>query len=130
MPQEAPSFGKPKEVVLALGIAWGLLIYSLARNLIAADSKEYVLTTIPFHSAVAFLIYKVSAGRDWARRLYCAYLGAVVAFASISLIRQTEMSLCDRASSTALAAFCGLVIYLLFHRVSNQWFKRIKPDAV
>jgi len=126
---------KPSQVVIAIRIMWGLLIAGALLVLLPAtaailasegvaplDLVPLVMIVVIF-GVLALLVRSVSTGRNWARLLYGAIAVVSILAVTLSMIRAPEFALIAGSLRVAVIAIYGLVLYLLFHPASSQWFK-------
>ena len=132
---------KPSQVVAAIRIMWamlavgGVMILIPAVVVVLAHGGISIFELAPLFIAVVIivllvlLIRAVSNGRNWARMLYGAM--AVIAILAIgaSFFSGQEMTLIAASLRIILIALYAVVMYLLFHPTSNQWFRSLNAAA-
>ncbi len=132
---------KPSQVVAAIRIMWvmlavgGVMILIPAAVVVLAHGGISIFELAPSFIAVVIivllvlLIRAVSNGRNWARMLYGAM--AVIAILAIgaSFFSGQEMTLIAASLRIILIALYAVVMYLLFHPTSNQWFRSLNAAA-
>ena len=127
---ENPQAGKPPSVVLAVRLLWGSLAFAALRLLLELPN----LAAAPTLTAVAggyvvglmiyaFLILKISAGRNWAR---IAFL--VLMVGDLLLSAPGMVAGFGRAPLFTSIAFAGVVLQLwglalLFMNPGRSWFR-------
>jgi hypothetical protein len=129
-----PQSGKPSSVVVAIYLLWGGIALGIVRllldpaALIASNKAMVIAGAFVFALALyAFLIVKISTGRNWAR---IALL--VLVLSDLVLSGPNIVSGFGRAPLGAIVALggsgvllCGLV--LLFIGPGRTWFSRRAP---
>ena len=129
-----PQAGKPPSVVLAVNLLWGGIALGLARLLLdpaaLVASNKAMVTAGAFVLALAiyaFLIFKISAGRNWARiTLLVLVLGDLVLSgpAVVSGFSRAPLAVILALGGSAVL-LCGLA--LLFIGPGKGWFSRPAP---
>jgi hypothetical protein len=127
-PQERPS-----QVVLAVKLAWAGIILGLSALALGWEyySSLGSTTSMVIGQAFGFLFavwvyYKIYHGRNWARILYLAMaLLGFLLFASGAVRAQMLAGpLISKISAILNTGITIAVIWLLFTRPGNAWFKR------
>jgi len=130
---------KPSQVVIAIRIMWamlavaGVMVVIPAAVLMLVHGGTSIFALAPSIVAVvlvallALLIRAVSRGRNWARLLYGALAVLVILAICASFFSGLELALVALLLRIALIALYVFVLCLLFHPISNKWFR--SPDA-
>jgi hypothetical protein len=130
---------KPSQVVIAIRVMWAMLavvgvMISIPAAVVAlVHGGASIFALAPLISAViliallAILIRAVSRGRNWARVLYGAFAVLAIMAICASFFSGLELAMVAVLLRIVLIALYVLVLYLLFHPTSNQWFR--SPDA-
>ena len=122
---------KPKEVEFAVNILCASLVlgvvlhfshYGLNTAALDAATRTLVIYT---WGLLAFFIWKIGAGRNWARITVCALVVLGIPFCLSLLIAPLDHFI--EVVQTVLQLFA---VYLLFTPPSNAWFKGSAPPAV
>jgi len=126
---------KPSQVVIAIRVMWtmlaiaGVMIVIPAAVVMLVHGGTSIFALVPSISAVvliallALLIRAVSRGRNWARLLYGALAVLAILAICASFFSGLKLALVAVPLRIALIAVYVLVLYLLFHPNSNQWFR-------
>lgn len=129
-----PQAGKPPSVVLAVNLLWGGLALGLLRVLLESPTliatPKMMVTGGGFLLAVAiyaFLIVKISSGRNWARIIFL-----VLTLADLILSGPGIVSGFGRAPLGATVSLGGSVLQviglvLLFMSPGKSWFGKGAP---
>jgi len=126
---------KPSQVVIAIRVMWtmlaiaGVMIVIPAAVVMLVHGGTSIFALVPSISAVvliallALLIRAVSRGRNWARLLYGALAVLAILAVCASFFSGLKLALVAVPLRIVLIAAYVLVLYLLFHPTSNQWFR-------
>jgi hypothetical protein len=125
-----PAAQKPQSVATAINLLWASLVVGLVNVLmdfssLSAAAPAAFTSFICFTFAlIAFLIFKISSGRNWARITF------LVMFI-IGVLPTVPIVLGEFSRSAVLGALSvahiGLQVYalfLLFTRPSSTWFRK------
>jgi hypothetical protein len=130
---------KPSQVVIAIRIMWTMLAVAGVMIVIPAAVVMLVhggtsifalapsIVVVVLIALLALLIRAVSRGRNWARLLYGAVAVSAILAICASLFSGLELALVALLLRIVLIALYLVVLYLLFHPTSNQWFR--SPNA-
>ncbi len=130
---------KPSRVVNAVRIMWMLLIALFMRIISVAiqasvdfTANELIQTLgiLVLIILLALLTRAVSSGRNWARFVYAVIAVSVILLGSYTLFSATEFDLTLGLIRVIIVAALLLVLYLLFHPTSNEWFSERSPDGM
>jgi len=126
---------KPSQVVIAIRVMWtmlaiaGVMIVIPAAVVMLVHGGTSIFALVPSISAVvliallALLIRAVSRGRNWARLLYGALAVLAILAICASFFSGLKLALVAVPLRIVLIAVYVLVLCLLFHPTSNQWFR-------
>jgi hypothetical protein len=123
---------KPKNITLAVNLSWASIaigFISLFFNPAAAAGLGSLIPSVIAFALVAFLVIKLSAGRNWARitLLVLFVLGMLMEVFALSTIFQISALL--GILSLAQAALQAYVLYLVFTKPGSDWFTQNKAAA-
>lgn len=131
---ENPQAAKPPSVVLGVNLLWGALALGVLRLLLESGTlfatPKLMMIAGSFALALAlyaFLIVKISAGRNWARITFL-----VLALTDLVLSGPGMVSALGRAPLGAIVALAGSGLQLgglavLFIGPGKSWFGRSAP---
>lgn len=129
---------KPSQVVNAIRIMWILLIALFLRILgIAIMASKHLTVTeltqtfgiLVTIGLLALLIRAVSLNRNWARFVYAVIAVIVILLGGFAQFSAPEFDLTLVFIRVIIIAALLLVLYLLFHPTSNQWFRNSNVSA-
>ena len=126
---------RPKDVEQACTFFWGSLVFSglaLYHDLKIAGqfpNAGHVVSIAVTYSFLSFLIFKVAAGRNWARYTSLAITILWLPFGTLTVINDF-----DRNAVLSLLGVAAIVVqimglWLIFTRPGNDWFKRKESIA-
>jgi hypothetical protein len=129
-----PAAQKPQPVVTAVNLLWASLAVGLVKmlmdfsNLSAVAPAAFTNFILIFTFAlIGFLIFKISAGRNWARFTFLVMF--IIGTLPILPIVMGEFSRSAVVGALSLAQI-GLQVYallLLFTRPGSSWFRKVVP---
>lgn len=131
---------KPPQVVIAIRVMWAMLAVFGAMIVVPAAVVTLVhggtsifalipsLLAVVLIALLGLLIRAVSRGRNWARILYGALAVLAVLAICVSFFGGSKFAMAGVLLRIVLIALYSTVLYLLFHPISNQWFR--SPNAV
>ena len=124
---------RPKETTLAVQFLYGSLAIGLLRAVFGLSQRTsgapLILAALIVVSVFAlgfFVVWKISAGRNWARIILLVLVLINLPFAVLANISELKRSVLSGAFSILIEAILWLGTYLLFTRNSNLWFRRRK----
>ena len=124
---------RPKETTLAIQFLYASLGIGLLRaefGLIQRTSGAALilasLIVASFFALGFFMVWKISAGRNWARIILLILVLINLPFAVLANISELKQSLLSGTLSLIIEAILWVGTYLLFTRNSNLWFRRRK----
>jgi hypothetical protein len=130
---------KPSQVVIAIRVMWAMLavvgvmiaipavVVALVHGGTSIFALASLISAVILIALLAILIRAVSRGRNWARVLYGALAVLAIMAICASFFSGLELAMVAVLLRIVLIALYVLVLYLLFHPTSNQWFR--SPDA-
>ena len=124
---------RPKETTSAIQFLYASLAIGLMRAVFLltqrASGAALILTALIVISVFAlgfFLVWKISAGRNWARILLLALVLINLPFAVLANVSELKRSVLSGAFSILIEVILWIGTYLLFTRNSNLWFRSRK----
>ena len=122
---------RPKETTLAVLFLYGSLAIGLLRAVFGLTQRTsgapLILAALIVVSVFAlgfFVVWKISAGRNWARILLLVLVLINLPFAVLGNISELKRSVLSGAFSILIEVILWIGTYLLFTRNSNLWFRR------
>ena len=106
-------------VSLAVGLVKMLMYFSNLSGMAAAAFTSFIL--IFTFALIAFLIFKISAGRNWARITF------LVMFIIGVLLGEFSRSAVVGALSAAQIGLQVYALFLLFTQPGSSWFRKVVP---
>jgi hypothetical protein len=127
------NIARPKETTLAIQLLYASLAIGLIRAVLGLTQRTsgaaLVLAALIVISVFAlgfFLVWKVSAGRKWARIIMLVLVLINLPFAVLANISELKRSVWSGALSILIEVILWIGTYLLFTRNSNHWFRSRK----
>jgi len=127
------SITRPKETTSAIQFLYASLAIGLIRAILGLTQRTsgaaLVLAALIVVSVFAlgfFLIWKISAGRNWARIILLLLVLINLPFAVLANISELKRSMLSGALSIFIEVILWIGTYLLFTRNSNLWFRSSK----
>ena len=127
------NIARPKETTLAIQLLYASLAIGLIRAVFGLTQRTsgaaLVLTALIVISVFAlgfFLIWKISAGRNWARIILLVLVLINLPFAVLANISELKRVVWSGALSILIEVILWIGTYLLFTRNSNHWFRSRK----
>lgn len=127
-----PAAQKPQSVVTAINLLWASLAVGLVKmlidfsNLSALAPAAFTNFILVFTFALlGFLIFKISAGRNWARITFLVMFIIGVLPALPIVLDEFSRSAVVGALSVAQTGLQVYALYLLFTQPSSGWFRKV-----
>ena len=127
------SVARPKETTSAIqflyvSLAIGLIraVFSLTQRTSGAALILAALIVISVFALGFFLIWKISAGRKWARIILLVLVLINLPFAVLANISELKRNVLSGVFSILIEVILWIGTYLLFTRNSNLWFRSRK----
>jgi hypothetical protein len=127
------NLARPKETTSAIQLLYASLAIGLIRAVFGLTQRTsgaaLVLTALIVISVFAlgfFLIWKISAGRNWARIILLVLVLINLPFAVLANISELKRVVWSGALSILIEVILWIGTYLLFTRDSNHWFQSRK----
>ena len=124
---------RPKETTSAIQLLYASLAIGLIRAVFGLTQRTsgaaLILAALIVISVFAlgfFLIWKISAGRKWARILLLVLVLINLPFAVLANISELKRSVLSGALSILIEGILWIGTYLLFTKNSNLWFRSRK----
>jgi hypothetical protein len=124
---------RPKETTSAIqflyaSLAIGLIraVFGLTQRASGAALILAALIVISFFVLGFFLVWKISAGRNWARITLLVLVLINLPFAVMANVSELKRSVLSGAFSFLIEVILWIGTYLLFTRNSNLWFRSRK----
>jgi len=123
---------RPKEATLAVKLLFASLGIGLLRGLSGLMLKPSgamivaALIVIAIFALGFFLVWKISAGRNWARIILLVLVVINLPFALLANLAELKRSVLSGALSIIIEVLIWIGTYLLFTKNSNLWFKNRK----
>jgi|SRR6185437_159743 len=124
---------RPKDTTLALQFLYASLAIGLIRAVFGLTQRTsgapLILAALIVMSVFAlgfFLVWKISAGSNWARIILLVLVLINLPFAVLGNISELKRSVSSGAFSILIEAILWIGTYLLFTKNSNLWFRRGK----
>jgi hypothetical protein len=132
-PIEPTGVARPKEATLAVQFLYASLTIGLIRAVFGLTQRTsgaaLILAALIVVSVFAlgfFLVWKISARRNWARIILLVLVLINLPFAVLGNISEFKRSVLSGALSIFIEVILWIGTYLLFTRNSNLWFRRGK----
>lgn len=125
---------KPQPVVTAVNLLWVSLAVGLVKMLMdfsnlsgmaAAAFTNFIL--IFTFALIAFLIFKISAGRNWARITFLVMFIIGVLPTLPIVLGEFSRSAVVGALSVAQIGLQVYALFLLFTQPGSSWFRKVVP---
>ncbi len=125
---------KPQPVVIAVNLLWASLVVGLVKmlmdfsNLSAVAPAAFTNFTLIFTFAlIGFLIFKISAGKNWARItfLFLFVIGVLPVLPFV--VGEFSRSAVFGALSVAQIGLQVYALFLLFTQPGSSWFRKGVP---
>jgi hypothetical protein len=127
------NIARPKETTLAIQLLYASLAIGLIRAVFGLTQRTsgaaLILAALIVISVFAlgfFLVWKISAGRKWARIILLLLVLINLPFAVRANISELKGSVWSGALSILIEVILWIGTYLLFTRNSNHWFRSRK----
>lgn len=124
---------RPKETTSAIqflyaSLAIGLIraVFGLTQRVSGAALILAALIVIAVFALGFFLVWKISAGRNWARIILLVLVLINLPFAVLANVSELKRSVLSGAFSILIEVILWIGTYLLFTRNSNLWFRSRK----
>lgn len=135
---------KPKSVTTAINLLWATLALSQVATLlnysalVQVDSAAQGIDVMAFLALpmlfglglMIFLIFKISAGKNWARIVTAISYVFGIIFAMSTLTVMFSATPVVGVISMVCWALQGFALYLLFTNPGSAWFSKVVPDGV
>lgn len=125
---------KPQPIVTAVNLLWVSLAVGLVKMLMdfsnlsgmaAAAFTNFIL--IFTFALIAFLIFKISAGRNWARITFLVMFIIGVLPTLPIVLGEFSRSAVVGALSAAQIGLQVYALFLLFTQPGSSWFRKVVP---
>ena len=120
----------PKETTLAIqfiyvSLAIGLIraIFGLTQRTSGAPLILAAIIVISFFALGFFVVWKISAGRNWARIILLILVLINLPFAMLANIAELKQSVLSGTLSIVIEVILWVGTYLLFTKNSDSWFR-------
>ena len=127
------NIARPKETTSAIQLLYASLAIGLTRAVFGLTQRTSgtalvlaALIVISFFALGFFLVWKISAGRKWARLILLVLVFINLPFAVLANISELKRSVWSGALSILIEVILWIGTYLLFTRNSNHWFRSRK----
>jgi hypothetical protein len=124
------NFKRPKETASALQFLFASLTIGLIRAIFGLTQRvsgaALILATLIVIAVFVlgfFLLWKISARRNWARLLLLVLVLINFPFAVLTNVGELKRSILSGVLSLVLEVLLWIGTYLLFTRNSNLWFR-------
>jgi hypothetical protein len=124
---------RPKEARLAIQLLYASLAIGLIRAVFGltqrASGAALILAALIVISVFAlgfFLVWKISARRNWARIILLVLVLINLPFAVLANVSELKQSVLSGALSILIEVILWIGTYLLFTKNSNFWFRSRK----
>ena len=131
--EPAANIARPKETTSAIQLLYASLAIGLIRAVFGLTQRTsgaaLVLAALIVISVFAlgfFLVWKISAGRKWARIILLVLVLINLPFAMLANISELKRSVWSGALSILIEVILWIGTYLLFTRNSKHWFRSRK----
>ena len=125
---------KPQPVITAVNLLWASLAVGLVKmlmdfsNLSSMAPAAFTNFILIFTFAlIAFLIFKISAGRDWARITFLVMFIIGILPALPIVLGELSRSAVVGVLSVAQIGLQVYALFLLFTRPGSSWFRKAVP---
>lgn len=125
---------KPQAVVTAINLLWASLAVGLVKmlldfsNLSAVAPAAFTNFVLIFTFAlIGFLIFKISAGRNWARITFLVMFVIGVLPTLPFVLGEFSRSAVVGALSVAQIGLQVYALFLLFTQPGSSWFRKVVP---
>ena len=129
-----PAAQKPQSVVAAINLLWASLAVGLVKmlmdfsNLSAVAPAAFTNFILIFTFAlIGFLIFKISAGRNWARITFLVMFIIGVLPTLPIVLGEFSRSAVVGALSVAQIGLQVYALFLLFTQPGSSWFRKVVP---
>ena len=112
-------------VSLAVGLVKMLMYFSNLSGMAAAAFTSFIL--IFTFALIAFLIFKISAGRNWARITFLVMFIIGVLPTLPIVLGEFSRSAVVGALSAAQIGLQVYALFLLFTQPGSSWFRKVVP---
>ena len=124
---------RPKETTSAIQFLYASLAIGLIRAVFGLTQRASggalilaALIVISFFVLAFFLVWKISAGRNWARIILLVLVLINLPFAVLANVSELKRNVLSGAFSILIEVILWIGTCLLFTRNSNLWFRRRK----
>lgn len=125
---------KPQSVATAVNLLWASLAVGLVKmlmdfsNLSAVAPAAFTNFVLVFTFAlIAFLIFKISAGRNWARITFLVMFVIGMLPTLPLMLGEFSRSPVVGALSVAQVGLQVYALFLLFTQPGSVWFRKVAP---
>lgn len=132
--ETVPASQKPQAVVTAINLLWASLAVGLVKmlmdfsNLSAVAPAAFTNFVLVFTFAlIGFLIFKISAGRNWARITFLVMFIIGVLPTLPIVLGEFSRSAVVGALSVAQIGLQLYALFLLFTQPGSSWFRKVVP---
>lgn len=132
--ETVPALHKPQAVVTAVNLLWASLAVGLVKmlmdfsNLSAVAPAAFTNFVLFFTFAlIGFLIFKISAGRNWARITFLVMFIIGVLPTLPIVLGEFSRSAVVGALSVAQIGLQVYALFLLFTQPGSSWFRKVLP---
>lgn len=129
-----PAAQKPQSIVTAINLLWTTLAVGLVKmlmdfsNLSAVAPAAFTNFVLVFTFALmGFLIFKISAGRNWARITFLVMFIIGVLPTLPIVLGEFSRSAVVGALSVAQIGLQVYALFLLFTQPGSSWFRKVVP---
>jgi len=123
-PKETTSAIQFLNASLGIGLIRG--VFGLTQRTSGAALVLAALIVISVFSLGFFLIWKISAGRNWARIILLVLVLINLPFAVLANISELKLRALSGTFSILIEVILWIGTYLLFTKNSNLWFRKHK----
>ena len=132
--ETVPASQKPQVIVTAINLLWASLAVGLVKmlmdfsNLTAVAPAAFTNFVLIFTFAlIGFLIFKISAGRNWARITFLVMFIIGVLPTLPIVLGEFSRSAVVGALSVAQIGLQVYALFLLFTQPGSSWFRKVLP---
>ncbi len=129
------SIEKPSDVTRAVQLLYASIAIGLVSSIVGIayeiSGSSIVFALVPlilFFGLFAFLVFKISKGRNWARITFLVIFLLGVPFAIPMYTQELRRNFLSGSLSIFIALLDLVAVYLLFRKKSNLWFKASKQS--
>jgi hypothetical protein len=125
---------KPQSIVTAVNLLWASLAVGLVKILMDFSNLSKVAPAaftnfilIFTFALIGFLIFKISAGKNWARITFLVMFVIGMLQTLPLVLGEFSRSAVVGALSVAQIGLQGYALFLLFTQPGNGWFRKVAP---